>query len=119
MSHSYSSPAQYPITVTMSVGEVSVSAEGRNATERVEDFLNSLFTHEDVYNLPEEFRKDIRKVVMQSKMARLTLEIIAKGKYTSTDENPQYVGGVVSEGNRILTPVEGAQFMLDSMASFD
>lgn len=45
-----------------------------------------------------------------------TLEVIASGRFTSTDKEPTYAGGVVSPGNRIYTPAEAARNALGHIA---
>jgi hypothetical protein len=44
--------------------------------------------------------------------AHASLTSIAGGSYQSTDTDPVYAGGVVSPGNRIYTPAEGAEHVL-------
>jgi hypothetical protein len=48
-----------------------------------------------------------------------SLGTIASGAFKSTEDKPVYAGGVVSPGNRIFTPAEGAQHALERLVEIE
>lgn len=65
--------------------------------------------------LGDEFIGDIRLVSVCYSHLLLAVKMIADGKYSSCAHEAQYAGGVVSEGNRIFTPAEGASNVLKTV----
>jgi len=114
MEITYSDITKYPLTKFAHLEEIPEPVElgvGATAVERLQDFVTAkVGTKKDgkIKAINDPFLRNVYKLAHLHQLALSTLEAIAEGSFKSTPENPQYVGGVVSEGNRLLTPAEGA-----------
>ena len=114
----------YPVTnyLVHDDEEVTDLGAGKTASERVGDYIDvkkEEYATGDRSVAPDPFLKDVNKLNVQYAHLLAVVNGIAEGKYSSTDENPQYVGGVVSAGNRIHTPQEIAKWVLQQVTVFD
>lgn len=94
-----------------------------NAFERVNQNLRTVYRERvasgEQEPQPTAEQADLSVLLLQHVHALATLEAIASGRFTSTDENPQYAGGVVSPGNRIYTPQEAATNVLQQIREIE
>lgn len=124
----YTSSESYPVSQTINIDgqEVDLSRIeafapflSKNARERLLDFTRAkrqeAVAAGDLSPHSNPFFADLVTLIHQHMHALATLESIAAGSFTSTEDNPQYAGNIVSEGNRIFTPQEAAQNALDAM----
>lgn len=115
----YTSVDSYPVGATIpGLNEgLDVPASALPST-RIQDFLAAIVQQQSS-PIPEALRRDLAAMTIQFAHLQMCVNLIAEGKYSSTDENPVYVGGVVSSGNRIFTPQEAAKMTLESVATFN
>ena len=116
----YSNPDNYPVVknVMFSDNEVVPIGVADTPVERLRDFLFAKFGFNadgELNEITDQFHADLFKVIQQYAKAQSFTEVTAMGRFSSTDENPQYAGGVVSDGNRIFTPQEAAIKTLESI----
>lgn len=118
---SYTSVDAYPVKATVEIPGLEEALEINPAgtpSERVHDFLAAIVSQQNS-PLPEALRKDLAAMTIQFEHLQMCVNLIAEGRYSSTDENPTYAGGVVSPGNRIFTPQEAAKNVLETLAAFN
>jgi hypothetical protein len=115
----FSSSDTYPIKRSVTVADTTLEIGAQeNASDRVKDYLfvKAGVNAEGYLNpIADPFLKDVQKLSAEHAILLASLEIIAMGKFTSTDKEPQYAGGVVSPGNRIFTPQEAAKNALEML----
>ena len=120
MDFEFSDPAHYPVRVGITTKGVETDlGVGVEARGRLSAHLQALVGFDNKTKVTNPITdprdKDISTVLAQYKYALAALEAIATGVFPSTDENPQYAGGVVSPGNRIYTPAEAAKNALEAI----
>jgi hypothetical protein len=91
-----------------------------NALGRMQAYFADRYGYEKDGSLNPAYKedpmmRDIFLIMYQLNMATASLEGIAQGTFTSCEHESQYAGGVVSSGNRIYTPQEGAMNALNDM----
>jgi hypothetical protein len=116
----YSSADTYPVSKSITVGDITIEAgAGADAFNRISDFLHVTLGYNEDGEFNESsdpFINDVKALYRRYSIAHSTVEAIASGAFTSTDENPQYAGGVVTPSHRIFTPQEAAKNGLESIA---
>lgn len=70
-------------------------------------------------NLNYVFSHDMSVVVMQARHYVMILTVIAAGKFRSCAHEDVYVGDNKGQGNRLYTPREGAQNMLEQVRELE
>lgn len=90
------------------------------AMDRMRDYFADRYGHAKDGSLNPEYKedpmmKDIFLIMYQANVATAALEAIAQGAFTSCEHESQYAGDIVSNGNRIYTPQEGALNALKTM----
>lgn len=117
----YTSVDSYPVGATIQVPGLDegldVPASALPST-RIQDFLAAIVQQESS-PIPEALRQDLAAMAIQFSYLQMCVALIADGKYSSTEENPVYAGGVVSPGNRIFTPQEAAKITLETVAVYN
>lgn len=109
----------YPVTKTAHFDEVAVDlGAGKTPQQRITDFIVAKFGYDEdgkVNPITDPFLADVYAVASQYAIVVATVGSIATGTFTSTENEPQYAGGVISEGNRIFTPREAASNALEAL----
>lgn len=121
MDTTYSATGEgYPVkTSTVLDGELMEGVSIRSV-DRVKDYIAAT-VQESGGTLSADtdpFVKDVAVLAFKYSHLLLTMKLIAEGRFSSTDENPQYAGGNVGPGSRIYTPQEAAQNVLDEINKF-
>jgi len=116
----FSSTENYPVIKTISLdGEVLDMGPGAEEIERLKDFIAATAGRDSEGNLnpiEDPLLKDVAVLVQRYATIMATMSVIADGKFTSTDTEPQYASGVVHPSYRIFTPQEAAKQALERAA---
>lgn len=115
----YSSTDSYPLNKKATVGnEVYNLGIGETPLARIQDFITATVGYDAQGNFnknSDPFLADVMKLIFQSSTAEAGLALIATGTLPPSDAEPQYAGGIISEGNRLFTAPEVAANTLNTI----
>lgn len=118
----YSSTDIYPVTKTFRIdNQVLEYGEDKTPHARLRTLIAAKFGFDEEGNyapITDPLLADVAELIRQYSKAVAILEAISTGAFTSTETEPKYAGGVVSEGNRIFTPKEAAEKAITAIKNF-